>query len=996
MSEGGVDPHTGFSGGDWELVKDLVYTCQTQPPADLDDWLREHCPSETVRAEVARLVRASAESAGFMSQTAAEKHLGVQLRRPVRIGRYRVTDEIGSGGSGVVYAAWDETLNRKVALKVLRPEAAQNAELQKRLRWDARAASALQHPNIVVVHEVGSDGGADYVAMECIAGQTLARALKPGGMATREVLRCAIQICRGLEAAHAAGIVHRDLKPGNVMITQQGVVKLLDFGLAKNIDGGIDSKDAPQTVEGTFAGTVAYVSPEQAEAKAVDARSDIFSFGSVLFEMLTGRQAFPGISTVAVLADILHNHPPPPHTISADIDARFDEIIYRCLRKDRERRFQSIAEVRVRLQELEDQVLHPESHPQIAVPAARRQRWVMPAWAASLVAAAALAAGFTYLLLRNGPPVQPVSYALDRITADRGVSGYPALSPDASLLAYASDRETDGNLDLWLQHIHGGDARKLTVDPADDSEPAFSPDGTQITFRSERDGGGLYTVSTLGGDAHLLAPGGHEPRYSPDGRWIAYWTGTEGQTLMPGSAKIYVVSVISGVPEPFLPDFPACAHPVWSPNGKQIFFYGRGPDPKGKGTVISYWIASFPSTGVVKAIPLANYLLHHALNGLPGGTRAHPAAWLPDDIMLIPAGREDSKNVWAAKVLEDGTPQGEPWRITAGTAIEWHPSMVTTKGQSYLAYEATSANSEVWKLALDGSGHAAGKAEPLITGYTSAESSGLSLDGSRLVFSSRQQNHLIRHAIHAVDLNSGRRTIVNNIAPSAIPMPVLSGDGKTVAYMDGAVGYVIPVSGGTPQKVCNHCGASTHINYDGKYSLFDAANDPEQILLCSVGTSPKPLVELNSPRYTVQSGGRFSPDGRWVAFFDGNPKETAKTIFIAPFHPERLVTPAELIPVTEGKTLDVAPSWSADGRTMFYLSSRDGHRCIWAQALDNEKRRRGAPYPVYHFHRVGLVLGGAHSYPGTVGLSAGPNFLVFGITQSTSDVWLKTEKLPGR
>src|SRR5579863_7150385 len=323
MADGGVDSRQSFSAADWELIKDLVYLCQTTPPPDLDRFLDEHQASEKVRDEVARLLKASSDFGGFMAESASEKHQGVRVHQPLRIGRYRVMDQIGSGGSGVVYAAWDESLNRKVAVKVLRPEVAQNPELQKRLRWDARAASALQHPNIVVVHEVGSDGGIDYVAMECISGQTLSARIGSGSIDSREVLNLAIQICSGLEAAHAAGIVHRDLKPGNIMITEQGVVKILDFGLAKNCDGGLDSTDAPETVEGRFAGTVAYVSPEQADAKPVDARSDVFSFGSVLYEMLTGRQAFPGTSTVSVLADIMLTSPRPPQDVAPKVDPGF-------------------------------------------------------------------------------------------------------------------------------------------------------------------------------------------------------------------------------------------------------------------------------------------------------------------------------------------------------------------------------------------------------------------------------------------------------------------------------------------------------------------------------------------------------------------------------------------------------------------------------------------------------------------------------------------------
>jgi eukaryotic-like serine/threonine-protein kinase len=979
-----------FSAGDWELIKELVYACQIHPPQNLDEWLLARCPSEDVRNEVRRLLQASSDCGAFLNESATEKHLGVKFHEPVRIGRYRVTGELGHGGSGVVYAAWDESLKRKVALKLLRSDKAASPELRQRLRWDAQTASALQHPNIVVVYEVGAEGGVDYVAMECITGPTLAGRIHAGAMDAREVLQVAIQICRGLEAAHAAGIVHRDLKPGNIMITEQGVVKVLDFGLAKNLLPGLD---APETVEGQFAGTVAYVSPEQAETKPVDARSDIFSFGSVLFEMLTGKQAFPGETGMSSVADILRVNPPPVHDVTSKVDPRFDEIVSRCLRKDRERRFQSIAEVRVRLEELEDRLLHPESYPEQAPQP--RARWLFPAWAVSLLLVAAIGAAVTYALLRDAGPVEQ-SFYLDRVTADSGVTAYPAISRDATVLAYASDREGDGNLNIFLQHVDANDPQRLTTGAADNSEPVFSPDGTHIVFRSERDGGGLYTVSTLGGDQRIVAPGGHGAQFSPDGKWIAYWTGQEGQSYLSGSLQIYVVSAMGGVPpERFVPDFPACAHPIWSPDGSQILFWGRGPDLNGKSRKQSYWLAPFHAAGQPRELPLSPYLFKRVLNTQPGSFKLTPAAWLADDTLLLPATQSDASNIWAVRLSGAGVQRGEPRRLTGGTAVESHPALAQAGGKSYLAFDATITNSDIWRINLDAQNHAASAPEPFVTGYSRAASPSISADGSQLVFCSRQQGRG-RYCVRLIDLKSKHASVVANIDPPHSPYPTVSGDGKTIAYWRNKAGYLIPAAGGTPRKVCDLCGAPTHVSFDGRLALFDAANDPEQIQLCSVGAPPKPLIELSPPRFTMQSGGRFSPDGRWIAFWARNPQDPTRRIFIAPFHPEKLVTQAELIPVTEGESADEEPYWSADGQAIFFLSRRDGHRCIWGRSLDSAMRPRGAPYTVAHFHRPAAALGGADAYEGAVGLSAGPNFLVFEVTRSNSDIWLKVQPVPAR
>ena len=273
------------------------------------------------------------------------------------LGHYRLVEKIGAGGMGVVYAAHDAHLERKVAVKVLPADAVADPDRKQRFVQEAKSASALNHPNIIHIYDIDRTDGIDFMAMELVAGRTLDQVIGRNGLSVAETLKYAVQIADALAAAHAAGIVHRDLKPANIMVTDKGLVKVLDFGLAKLVDAGPSSSAAatltnrPQTQEGVVMGTSVYMSPEQAEGKAVDARSDIFSFGSVLYEMLAGRRAFGGDSTIATLAAILHLEPTPIESLPPELE----RVIGRCLRKDPNRRFQNMADVRVALDELKEE-----------------------------------------------------------------------------------------------------------------------------------------------------------------------------------------------------------------------------------------------------------------------------------------------------------------------------------------------------------------------------------------------------------------------------------------------------------------------------------------------------------------------------------------------------------------------------------------------------------------------------------------------------------------
>ncbi len=308
------------------------------------------------------------------------------------VGPYRVVAPLGAGGMGEVYRAHDPRLGREVALKLLPEAQASDPERRRRLAQEARAASALDHPNVVAVYDVGEHEGVPYIVMQLVEGRPLRERI--GQLRLREAVTLGIQVADALAAAHARGIVHRDLKPENVVVTERGVAKVLDFGLAKLVEGDwretpTEDKDALVTRDGQVVGTVAYMSPEQAEGRPVDARSDLFSLGSVLYEMVTGERAFPGKSRASILSAILRDDPVPAGERKKGVPPPLDQVLARALRKDPDRRFQSAADFRVALVEVLDQ-LDSESGRATGGLARRRRRW-WP-WAAGVLGAAVLTA----------------------------------------------------------------------------------------------------------------------------------------------------------------------------------------------------------------------------------------------------------------------------------------------------------------------------------------------------------------------------------------------------------------------------------------------------------------------------------------------------------------------------------------------------------------------------------------------------------------------------
>jgi len=405
------------------------------------------------------------------------------------VSHYRILEKLGGGGMGVVYKAEDTRLHRNIALKFLPENVAEDSQALARFQREAQAASALNHPNICTIYDVGEQDGKAFIAMEYVAGKTLDKWIGRKGLRLSEALKYAIQIADALATAHADGIVHRDLKPSNLMVSDSGVVKVLDFGLAKLIEktyGGLDETEtlripASGTEEGTIVGTIHYMSPEQAEGKKVDARSDIFSFGSVMYEMVTGERAFRADSKLSTLSAILKDEPRPMSSLMSDVPRDLEKVILRCLRKDPARRFQHMDDLKVALLDLKDESESGKLSG-VAEAGGRARSKSLLVWAAGLTVLVLIAAGglwlrFFHRAANSGTPPRIVP-----LTSHAGIECCPSFSADGNQVAFVWNGPKQDNFDIYITLIGTENAVRLTTDPAADGSPAWSPDGRYIAF----------------------------------------------------------------------------------------------------------------------------------------------------------------------------------------------------------------------------------------------------------------------------------------------------------------------------------------------------------------------------------------------------------------------------------------------------------------------------------------------------------------------------------
>ena len=604
-----------------------------------------------------------------------------------RLGPYEILAPIGAGGMGEVWRARDSRIGREVAIKVLPQAFSADPDRLRRFEQEARAAGTLNHPNLVTIYDFGSDNGTPYVAMELLEGETLRERIE-NRLPQRKTIDYAIQIAHGLAAAHEKAIVHRDLKPENIFVTRDGRAKILDFGLAKLRGGDVNSNtetktEQRQTSPGTVVGTAGYMSPEQVRGEQVDHRSDIFAFGAILYEMLSGRRAFKGDSSVETMNAILKEDPPELSQTEVQVAPAIGLVVRHCLEKNREERFQSAKDLAFDLERISS--ISGSSASLVA--SRRRRRWLAPALTALLALIAAV------LGWQLGHRATPTTYAarparkFALMTNQAGVEDFPSLAPDGRTFVYVS--RASGNSDIYLKRVDGRNAINLTKDsPADDTMPAFSADGSQIAFRSEREGGGIFLMGATGESVRRLTDFGFNPAWSPDGTEIA--VSTQPIELAPHSRPGYgavdVVTVQNGSRREIVPLGVDGVQPSWSPHGDRIAFWAvfRGGGQRDLYTVDPH--AADPKKTIVRLTA------DPSLEWNP--------VWSADGKYLyFGSDRDGTMNLWRMPMNEhQGTALGPPEPIALPTRFAAH---FTIARNGALAYAGVDLSDSLSRVAFD-------------------------------------------------------------------------------------------------------------------------------------------------------------------------------------------------------------------------------------------------------------------------------------------------------
>ncbi|HXV61991.1 MAG TPA: alpha/beta fold hydrolase [Vicinamibacteria bacterium] len=566
----------------WVAVDAILDEALDRPTEGRAEWVRQACHGdEDLEQEVRKLLRLAEgeddvlrpegaltgplweDVAGALGLAASEVFSAGD-----RVGPYTIVGSLGTGGMGHVYVAEDTKLGRSVAFKVLPPEM-DSAEHRKRFEREAKAIAALNHPNIVHLYSFEEARGVHFITMELVRGKTLGELIPKGGMALNKLLEIAIAIADALAAAHDQGIVHRDLKPGNIMIGEDGRVKVLDFGLAKLKPSELEtaSKETA-THSGLIVGTVSHMSPEQAEGREIDHRTDLFSLGVILYEMATARLPFGGDSPASVISSILRDNPADVTELNHRIPRELSRIIKRCLAKDARRRYQTAIDLRTELEELQYEL---DSRRLFGVAAAPRERSLLPIAATAGLAALLFLVGYFTFRTRESPPVLQPSFT--QLTSSPGEETFPTISPDGRFVAYASP--ASGNWDIYLLRAEGQRPINLTADsPDDETQPAFSPDGESIAFCSTRDGGGIFLMGATGEFVRRLTDFGWNPAWSHDGTALAFATEPISRHPFdrPTTSELWVVELSNGETRRLATG--DAVQPSWSADGKRIAYWG--------------------------------------------------------------------------------------------------------------------------------------------------------------------------------------------------------------------------------------------------------------------------------------------------------------------------------------------------------------------------------------------------------------------------------------
>jgi serine/threonine protein kinase/dipeptidyl aminopeptidase/acylaminoacyl peptidase len=875
------------------------------------------------------------------------------LTAGTRIGPYEIVSRIGAGGMSEVYRAFDPRIRRDVAIKVLPPTMAKFADRMHRFEQEARAAGALNHPNLLTIFDTGNQEGRPYIVTELLEGETLRMHLRDGGTAVRLPVRKAIdygiQIANGLAAAHDRGIVHRDLKPENLFVTRDGRVKILDFGVAKlrtTDEAGLSEEDTMEqdTSPGTVIGTVGYMSPEQVRGQAVDPRSDIFSLGTLLYEMLAGEHPFRGNSPADTMSAILREEPRELTAANPNVTPGLDRVVRHCMEKSPEQRFQSARDLAFQLD-----MLSSASGTAQTIETRFLENWNRPVvgilGVLGLVAAGLL--GGWLIRSRTAPEVPAARFT--QVTYEEGVEMQPSLSPEGDSFVFT--RGTGASSDIYLQRVGGRNAINLTPRCASaDSQPAYSRDGSLIAYRSECEGGGLFVMGATGESARRLTGSCYNPSWSPDGKQIV--CATETTNFTPTSrgqlSELWTVNAATGERKLLLSS--DGVQPSWSPNGYRIAYWGIVGESAQRDLFTIDPAAEDPAKSVVRVTADA------AVDWNP--------VWSPDgQYLYFGSDRNGSMNLWRVRMDEkSGKPRGQAQPVTtpARFAAHFSPSRDGTR----MVYVAVDQEETLRSVSFDPlSGTIGGNPRQVLAGSFLVFSAQVSPDGRFVAVTNRG----VQEDVFTIAVATGEiRQLTNDAARDR--GAVWSPDGRTIYFYSQRDEnryeiWRINADGSGLQRVTRTKGRSVWypaVSPDGKKLSF--YNDEHTFLLDldQPGAEPQPVpsaLQGSAPELSA-----WSPDGAMLAgALRGRP---GIVVYSLKEREHRPITPSgarpiwigareilytdsgrlRIVNVDSGAIRDVVTpfpvsgmSLSRDARTLVY-SDRKVESDVWMAALGEPER----------------------------------------------------------
>ena len=920
----------------WQQVKAIFNSAIQHEPKDRSSYLLRVCSGDTILLdEVESLIASHEKSGSFIDNPAydrahdfMEEH--TELKKGEVVGSYEVLGLIGRGGMGEVYLAQDQRLNRKVALKLLPTPSTQDIDRLSRFEHEARAASALNHPNILTIHEITEVNSVHLIATEYVEGETLRQRLNHSSLSLPEALDIAIQVADAVATAHKAGIIHRDIKPENIMIRPDGYVKVLDFGLAKLIEspGLTSDADDPtrriQTGSGLILGTVSYMSPEQARAQRIDARSDIFSLGVLIYEMVAGQQPFEGETTSDVMASILKSEPTPLSHHLPEVPSELVRIVNKALRKDREERYQVTKELLLDLKALKEEVDFRVKMDRTSFPK-KTTASVAPANGTAQLDSAEIKnaistisnslglqikrhkAGVALLILilialttvgtlaiyklvtRNRQQAGDESQVLQttQITFSPRIDGFPSLSPDGKSIVYSSDQ--NGSYDIYIKQLApGGGELRLTNDGQQNAYPSWSPDGQRIAY-CPKNRGGIWLISALGGTPKQLTEFGVRPAWSPDGSMIAFQSGVPGEifvsrTLTPST--IWIVSAKGGEPKQITKSgSPAGGHgsPSWSSDAKRVAFdssdylYSKVWTVAADGSELRK-IAN----GNHPVFSREGHTLYYEGQGLtkieigpsgepvgeaevilkigPGITIGPPSI-SADGKRIVYAANRIQSNLWTIHLSSSGEPVGQPGPFITDTSFRVNLARFSSDGKQ-IAFNRwrPGSSADIWVCDADG------KNLHQVTNNPATDSQASWFpDGNKLAFLSDRSQHMM---LWSASLTSGKEELLLDLGD--VQFAQVSPDATRVAFnfeQNGATNvWTASLADGHQKQLTfgnDHMGFPTW-SPDSKYLAFEWQRGEDAFLML-MSSDGGPATQLTFERGKSWPHS-WSGDGDKIAF----------------------------------------------------------------------------------------------------------------------------------